>query len=343
MKIYAYFLILLLSLNLSAQEFSDIEFSAGHISLAQWILPDQAPYPEDNKPNKARVELGKALFFEPRLSRNADMSCASCHNPLLGWSDGLPTSKGSKGHMLSRAAPTIINTAFNSFQMWDGHKATLEEQAMIPLQTSEEMNADMDRVFLWLNSNSGYKQLFEKAYPGEAIGEKTFSKALASFERTLISNNSRFDQWIKGDTNALTAAEVEGFKVFVNPNKGNCAVCHSGNNFTDDGFHNVGLKSFGTKKPDLGRYNYVPLRLMKGAFKTPTVRDIGYSAPYFHDGSAKTLREVIDFYERGGDVKTNLSPNMKALTLTEKDKENLELFLLSLSSPVKAQVLPVLP
>lgn len=159
----------------------------------------------------------------------------------------------------------------------------------------------------------------------------------------MISKDSPFDAWIAGDKKAMTKQQIRGFKIFVDPNKGNCEVCHSGANFTDNGFHNIGLKSFGDENPDLGRYAERPLRLMKGAFKTPTLRDVSYTAPYFHDGSANTLEEVVDHYVKGGAVKTNLSPNMKALDLTVKEQADLVAFLEALSSPKKPFLLPIIP
>ena len=326
-----------------AKPYSDFVFKAGHESLSEWLLPDQPPYPKDNKPNDARIELGKTLFFDPRLSGDGNMSCATCHSPLFGWSDGLSTAKGFQSKVLDRASPVVVNTAYNSIQMWDGRKKSLEDQAMGPMEATVEMNMNIPKLFAWLEGNKSYVAMFEKAYPGEGINEKTLAKAIASFERTVISNNSPFDRWVKGEKKALTKKQVEGFKVFIDPDRGNCAGCHSGGNFTDNGFHNIGLTSYGKENPDLGRYTERPLKLMKGAFKTPTLRDITLSAPYFHDGSAATLAEVIDHYEKGGVVKTNLSPSMKALKLTKKDKRNLELFLESLTSPEKPFVLPVLP
>ena len=318
-------------------------YKAGHASLQEWLLPDEPPYPKDNEPNEARIKLGKTLFFDPRLSGDGNMSCATCHSPLFGWSDGLPTARGSKSQILDRASPVVTNTAFNALQMWDGRKKSLEDQAMGPMEAAAEMNMDIPKLFKWLNGNSEYVGMFKKAYPGEPIDDKTLAKAIASFERTIVSNNSRFDQWVKGDKKALSKDEIKGFKVFVDPEKGNCAVCHGGGNFTDDGFHNIGLASFGKENPDLGRYAQRPLGLMKGAFKTPTLRDVELSAPYFHDGSANTLMEVIDHYVKGGVVKTNLSPNMKALKLSKKEKRNLEKFLLTLTTPVKPFELPILP
>lgn len=316
-------------------------YKAGDPSLKEWLLPATVPHPADNQPNAARTALGHSLFFDPRLSGDGNMSCATCHNPALGWSDGLPTGKGVKSMVLGRASPTVFNTAYNTIQMWDGRKSTLEEQAMGPMEATVEMNMDTTRLFRWLNQSVGYKTLFAKAYPGEAIDAKTVSKAIANFERTAISNNSRFDRWVKGDASAMNERQVNGFKLFTG--KANCAACHAGPNFTDNGFHNVGLASWGVAEPDMGRYAHKPIALMKGAFKTPTVREAERTAPYFHDGSAKTLMEVVEHYVKGGVVKTNLSPNMKPLDLNALEKEDLVAFMRALSSPFIRVVVPELP
>lgn len=259
----------------------------------------------------------------------------------MGWSDGLPTARGVKSMVLGRASPTIFNTGYNTIQMWDGRKKTLEDQAMGPMQANVEMNMDIGKLFKWIGASEGYKALFAKAYPGEPINESTLSKAIASFERTAVSKNSPFDRWVKGDPSALSAQQVEGFQVFLG--KGNCVACHSGGNFTDNGFHNVGLASWGAAEPDMGRYAQKPVNAMKGAFKTPTVREVSRTAPYFHDGSATTLAEVVDFYNRGGDVKTNLSPNIKPLGLSAKEKAALVAFMEGLSSPYLSVSLSELP
>ena len=311
--------------------------------LHKWLLPAEPPFPKDNEPTAERVELGKMLFFDPRISRDQNMSCATCHNPSLGWSDGLAKGRGFKSNLLGRASPSIINTAYNTIQMWDGRKKDLEDQAMGPLEAAVEMNTDFDVFFTWIKQNKGYVKAFEKAYPGLGITKETTAKAIASFERTVISNNSPFDHWIKGDSSAMTKQQVRGFEIFKDDNKGNCAVCHDAPNFTDNGMHNIGLASFGDKKPDLGRFGQKPLRLMKGAFKTPTLRDIALSAPYFHDGSAKTLMDVVEHYAKGGEVKTNLSPNLKEIKLTQQDKEDLVAFMQALTSEHVAVTLPFLP
>ncbi len=314
---------------------------AGHPSLQAFRLPDTPPHPANNAPTPARVELGKKLFFDPRLSGNGTISCATCHNPVLGWSDGLPKGIGINGSRLPRATPTVINAAYNHIQMWDGRKRDLEDQAMGPMEADKEMNADIDAVIRWLNENPGYRKLFNEAYPGEPIDTDTLSRAIASFERTVVSNNSPFDRWIAGDDKAMTPQQVRGFELFVG--KAECVKCHSGPNFTDDGFHNLGLASFGEPEPDMGRHKQVPLRLMKGAFKTPTLRDVTRTAPYFHDGSAATLEEVVQHYNKGGEVKTNLDPNIRPLGLTDQEVADLVAFMEALTSPFIEVALPELP
>lgn len=324
-------------------EGQSITLEAGHASLQKWRLPATPPHPQDNAPTPQRVALGKKLFFDPRLSGDGNMSCATCHSPLMGWSDGLPTAKGVKSMVLGRASPTVVNTAYNSLQMWDGRKKSLEDQAMGPMEASVEMNMDTQRLFVWLNGHEGYRALFAAAYPGKPIDADTLSKAIASFERTVISNTSPFDQWVAGKKGALKPDQVKGFALFIDPKKANCASCHSGPNFTDNSFHNLGLASFGKENPDMGRYAQKPVASLKGAFKTPTVREAANTAPYLHDGSMKTLEDLIDFYAKGGLVKTNLSANMKELTLSKEEKQQLASFLQALSSPSKPFVLPVLP
>ena len=306
-----------------------------------WRLP-AAPAPKDNAGTPARVALGKALFFDPRLSGNGASSCASCHNPSLGWSDGLKTAVGFGGVVLGRATPTIVNTAFNTQFMWAGRKKSLEDQALGPMKAADEMNTDFPAVIARLSSIAGYRALFEKAYPGETIGEETIAKALAAYERSIVSRDSAFDRWLAGDTRALTPEQYRGYKVFADPAKANCAACHSGPNFTDNGFHNIGIRTAGAN-PDLGRFNIRKVASMKGAFKTPTLRDVELTAPYFHDGSAATLREVVDHYDRGGDDRSNLSADMKPLKLSEQEKNDLVAFLRALTGKQLAVTLPQLP
>jgi len=339
-KVIVFFVLFNITI-LNAQD--SYTFEAGHESLQEWLLPKQVPFPPNNKPNQDRVELGKKLFFDPRLSGDGNMSCASCHNPMLGWSDGLKTAKGHKSQILRRATPSIINAGYNTIQMWDGRNASLEEQATGPLVAEMEMHANMDHLISWLSLNNTYRNDFDRSYPGEGVSVKTLAKAIASYERTIVSRNSPFDAWVAGDESALTAKEVSGFKIFVDPKKGNCEVCHSAPNFTDNGFHNIGLKPLLRKDIDLGRYDFIPLESLKRAFKTPTLRDVAYSAPYFHDGSAESLQQSIEHYIDGLEGAQNLSLNMKSITLTDSEVIDLTAFLKSLSSPKKMMKFPILP
>jgi cytochrome c peroxidase len=304
-----------------------------------WLRPGTAPAPADNLPNDARIALGEMLFFDPRLSRKQNMSCASCHNPALGWSDGLPTATGFDMQTLARATPTILNTAFNPIQMWDGRKGTLEEQALGPIEAGGEMNMPLPEMVTRLKTIHGYAAKFEQAYPGMGISEVTVARAIASYERTVLSTESPFDRWRKGDAKAMSDSARRGFDLFTG--KANCAICHMGYNFTDNGFHNIGVKDVGAE--DVGRFAHKPLKSMRGAFKTPTLRDIALTAPYMRNGTYTTLMEVVEHYDRGGDDKSNLDINMTPLNLTAAEKADLCAFMESLTGAPREVRVPVLP
>jgi cytochrome c peroxidase len=306
-----------------------------------WLRPDQAPAPWDNLPTSARVELGQMLFFDPRLSRKANMSCASCHNPALGWSDGRPTAVGHDMQILGRATPTIVNAAFNPLQMWDGRKASLEDQALGPFESKGEQNIPLPELEQRVSSIPGYVKMFALAYPGEAVSSGTIAKAIASFERTVVSLNTPFDRWMAGDAKAVNASAKRGFELFKG--KAECALCHQGFNFTDNGYHNIGVKEADGVAPDPGRFAHRKVAVLKGAFKTPTLRDINLTAPYMHNGAYATLEQVVDHYDRGGDVKDNLDANMNPLNLSAQEKADLVEFLGTLTGPRAKIVLPNLP
>lgn len=308
----------------------------GRISKADFKLPE-VPQPAGNKMTPQRVKLGKMLFFDPRLSGSNWISCATCHNPALGWSDGLPTARGQEMKVLRRATPSIVNSAFNHLQMWDGRFRSLEEQISGPIQSPDEMDGSMDQVLAKLKLMPGYVEAFEKSYPGEGITELTLAKAIASFERTLILRQSPFDIWVGGNEDAISPSAKRGFRLFVG--KANCVACHQAPNFTDEGFHNIGLKD----NHDVGRYAVVPIKATKGSFKTPSLRGVGLTAPYMHDGVYQTLEEVIDHYDRGGGDRQNLDPNIKPLKLTKQEKHDLVQFLKSLSGKAMAVTVPALP
>jgi cytochrome c peroxidase len=307
----------------------------------QWLL-GEVPMPADNISTPARVELGKALFFDPRLSGNATVSCATCHNPSLGWSDGQPTGVGINGTVLGRATPTIVNTAYNTQFMWDGRKKSLEDQALGPMKTPEEMKTDFQSALKLINDTPTYRSMVHAAYPGEAVSEDVLAKAIAAYERTVVSRDSRFDRWVAGDRRAITMQEWRGFKVFTDAGKGNCVACHKAPNFTDNGYHNIGI-AHAPDKEDLGRYKIRPVAVLKGAFKTPGLRDIELTAPYFHNGSAATLEAVVEHYARGGDDKRHLAPDMRSLNLSAGEKADLVAFMKTLTSPPTVVALPRLP
>lgn len=302
-----------------------------------YLRPQQVPAPANNLITPERVALGKALFFDPRLSGSNWISCATCHNPALGWSDGLPTAIGHGMKILGRATPTVLNSAYQRKQMWDGRFRSLEEQALGPIAAEVEMSQNLDEVIAELKEITGYHVLFEKAYPGEGITKDTLAKAIASFERTIVSNDAPFDRWIKGDEKALSESAKNGFSLFEG--KANCIACHQGFNFIDDGFHNLGLKG----NQDAGRHAQIPLPVMMGAFKTPTLRDVALTSPYMHNGMYKTLGEVVAHYNRGGDAKDNLDPNLKPLGLTQQEQKDIVEFLKALTGEPMAVSVPHLP
>ena len=317
-----------------------LSLSATATSLDSWRRPAAAPAPEDNQVTPARVDLGRTLFFDTRLSAKGAMSCASCHNPSLGWADGRATAVGHDMKILARATPTIVNAAFNPLQMWDGRKVSLEAQALGPFESADEQNLPLGELEAKVRSIPGYTPLFNKAYPGEAITSATIAKAIASFERTVLSDDSAFDRWVAGDRNALSQAAQRGFQIFKG--RGSCALCHQGFNFTDNGFHNIGLTENGDSH-DLGRFNHRKVAVLKGAFKTPTLRDVALTAPYMHNGAYTTLEEVVEHYDRGGDSKDNLDANMQPLHLTAQEKADLVAFMRSLTSAPRLIAVPVLP
>lgn len=307
----------------------DYTLEAGHPSLQKWLLPEPG-FPTSNEPTPDSVALGEKLFFDRRLSGNGDMSCATCHQPDLGWSDGLKTATGANGKKLGRGTPTIINTAYGFLNMWDGRFETLEDQVLEPITNSDEMNMTIDSVLSFLKKDAEYSEAFARAYPSQGLTIKTLSMAIASFERTIISKDSDFDRWVRGDRFAMTESQINGFEVFIDSEKGNCEICHSPPNFSDDGFHNIGLS---TNKvfADNGRYEIVPIRVMKGAFKTPTLREIQLTKPYFHDGSAETLAAVLEHYVSVDNKNNTFSPSLKRAKMSESEKKNLLDFLTTLT------------
>lgn len=300
--------------------------------------PAKSPSPADNAPSTERVALGKALFFDPRLSASGVTSCGTCHNPSFAWGDGMPRAVGHGMKTLGRRTPTILNVAWGELYFWDGRAASLEEQALGPIKAAGEMNLPLDQMLAKVKAVAGYTPMFDAAYPGEGITENTVAKAIANFERTVVSARAPFDEWISGNEAAISESAKRGFDLFNT--KAECFQCHAGWNFTDDGFHDIGLRS-----EDPGRGAIIPqAEGVQFAKKTPTLRNVDRRAPYMHDGSEGTLDEVVRFYNRGGDVqRANLDIHVKPLQLSDAEITALCDFMHTLTSDDPAVTLPVLP
>lgn len=325
----------IVSITSSVNCFSPVQASG--MPESSFVRQENVSHPANNKPTEARVELGKTLFFDKRLSGDEAMSCATCHDPAKAWTDGLPTAIGHRGKKLERATPTIINSGYSRMQMWDGRFKSLEEQALGPLNSVEEMNANIDEVVHRLKGVPQYVTMFDKAYPEEGITPQTVAKAIAAFERTIVATESPFDRYLAGDKSALNDAAIRGFNLFRD--KARCFLCHQGHNFADDGFHNLGFK----RHYDPGRFVFSPVKINRGAFKTPTLRDVALTAPYMHYGIYKTLIEVVEHYDRGGDDPENLDPNIQPLGLSAQEKNDLVAFLHSLTGKRVPFKMPKVP
>jgi cytochrome c peroxidase len=321
--------------------------------------------PVSNPITKGKYELGRQLYFDPRVSLDGTVSCATCHNPAKGWTDGAPVSTGIKGQTGNRSAPTVINTAYSKTMFWDGRAPSLEDQAQGPMVNPIEMGKQKHQQIVdRLRAIPGYRDQFEKVF-GTDVTLDGMAKAIATFERVAaLSGNSRYDKYNAGDLNALSESEKRGmvlfglrlstddeFKPGVELQKGKCTICHVGANFTDEGFHNLGIGwNEKTKKhADVGRWAPVPIGnktdVDMGSFKTPTVRDIELTAPYMHDGSLKTLEDVVEHYDKGGNPNPSLDVDMKPLKLTKQESADLVAFMKALTGEHKSleELLPTLP
>jgi cytochrome c peroxidase len=303
-------------------------------------MPAFVPIPAGNVNYVQKVELGKQLYFDGRLSKNNSISCAFCHNPGTGFADARQFSIGAFGTAGGRQAPTVYNTAFNPFQFWDGRATSLEEQAIGPIHNPIEMAETHETVVPKIAKIPGYQKQF-KAVFGNSVNLQGIADAIAAFERTIVSANSAFDKYAMGESDAMDESAVRGLQLFKG--KARCILCHNGPNFTDNQFHNVGVPQEGLLKEDLGRYNVSRLDRDKGAFKTPTLRSITETAPYMHDGVFKTLEDVIEFKDKGGQPNSHLSPLMKPLGLAPEEKTDLVAFLKTLTGAPLKILVPHLP
>ena len=293
-------------------------------------LDDEAfKVPQDNPMTKEKIELGRFLFFDKRLSANNTIACASCHIPALAFTDGQPVSTGIHNQQGGRSAPTAINRGFSVAQFWDGRAATLEDQSIGPFANLIEHGfVSHDQLVAKIIGIQGYKKLFNNVYGTDNITKEHVGKAIASFQRTLISGNSPFDRFdYDGDEKAISESAKRGKKLFLD--KARCNLCHMGVNFSDEKFHNIGIGWDGGTL-DVGRYNITKNVKDLGAFKTPTLREISKTAPYMHDGRFAMLEEVIGHYNKGGVKNPFLDNQLIPLNLTKSEIKDLVAMLRSL-------------
>ena len=302
--------------------------------------------------DEAKISLGKTLFFDPILSQNNDVSCASCHSAENGWADGLETSIGHNQLRGKRNAPSIVNSVFLPTAFWDGRAESLEQQALMPIQDPVEMAQDLDELLVELNNVSSYREQFKQVFSSSPIDRQQLSSALASFQRTIVSKENKLDTFIaqvdeKGSSNALNDEELWGLDIFRR--NGRCVNCHMGPEMTDHKFENVGLTYYKRFYQDLGRYNVTKNNADVGKFKTPGLRDVMNTGPWFHNGLVDTIEGLISMYSEG--MATNdafgwenydetfpqLSPKIRPLNLTQKEAEALQAFLLAITADTRSE------
>ncbi len=287
--------------------------------------------PADSPLTAERVALGRSLFFDPVLSENNTVACASCHQPRHGFAAPDAGAIGIRGQVGQRNAPSLLNRAYGTRFFWDGRAGSLEEQALKPIANRKELGSSVAAVIKKLRGSAEYVEKFQQAFAEggvKVVNEKNLGKALASFERTLLLGDSPIDQFRASNASALSDAERQGLWLYES--RGRCWRCHSGHNFSDESFHNTGV-SWGKRPADLGRFDVSGQEEDVGKFKTPTLRGVSLTAPYMHDGSVKTLRDVVQFYNRGGVKNPNLDPIIQPLDLSDADVDHLVAFLEALS------------
>jgi cytochrome c peroxidase len=323
------------SVGAAASEPSAAELEA---LKAGYRRPAEIPFPAQNPYTSEKAALGKALYFDPRLSGNQNMNCASCHNPSFGWEAPQRGAVGAPGTVPPRNAPTILNQAWSGpHYFWDGRADSLEAQAQGDITSKAEMNMPLPELVQRLQDISEYNNWFGIVFPGEGVTAATIAKALATYERTVVSGYAPFDAWIDGDQQAVTDSAKRGFQLFTG--KANCSACHTGWNFTDHRFHDIGLDT-----TDIGRAKVEPNNPQaKHAFKTPSLRDITQRAPYMHDGSVSDLSSVVAHYLSGGEKRPSISPQLRRVKLSAEEFNDLIEFMKTLTGTKQVVSLPVLP
>jgi cytochrome c peroxidase len=291
-------------------------------------LPRPRPVPADNPLTYAGVELGRRLFFDPILSVDRTIACASCHDPAHGFAGREARALGVHGKRGSRHAPSLLNRAYATNLFWDGRATSLEDQALRPIEDSHEMGNTMAEAIARLRAHPDYPARFRAAFD-DGVTPANLARALASFERTLLLGDTPVDRFRAGRVGALSAMEKHGLWLWES--KAGCWKCHSGANFTDGQFHNTGV-SWGREPSDAGRFLVTRREVDRGKFRTPSLRAVARTAPYMHDGSMASLEEVLEFYNRGGGKNRNLDSVIAPLGLSPQEMQSLLAFLHALST-----------
>jgi cytochrome c peroxidase len=303
-----------------------------------YVPPRAIPFPSENPYSQPKFRLGRMLFFDPILSGSKSRSCASCHNPGLSWADGQPRAIGEMQQPLPLRSPTLLNVAWTPKLGWDGHFRDLESVAMGPITSPTNMNLSEDALTKRLAAIPGYVESFHAAFGDGDITAAKVQMALATFERSIVSDVAPFDRWIQGDEAAIDAPAKRGFALFNG--KANCAACHSGWAFTDASFHDIGS----AHGDDIGRGRLFPKSAaLQYAFKTPTLRDVARRGPYMHNGSVQTLQDVVELYNRGGIERPSRDPEIRPLGLSADEEADLIAFLRTLSGKSEPAIVPELP
>lgn len=296
---------------------------------ATFRRPKSIPFPSSNPYSKPKFELGKKLFFDKQLSLDHSLSCASCHDPERGWSDGRAKGLGKDHKALTRRVPELWNLAWGQKFFWDGRANSLEEQALGPIQNPAEMALPLPQLVERLKGSDEYSSFFSTAFPGQVVTPDLIAKAIATFERTIVSEKTAFDRWIEGDLGALTDSQRRGFALFTG--KANCVQCHTGWNFTNGSFADIGLTT-----GDKGRGLVLQDSDADFAFKAPSLRHLAKRQFFLHDGSAQSVNALIENYNVGGTIKRFTSQLwLRPLRLTSGEKQDLAQFLESLSVETK--------
>jgi cytochrome c peroxidase len=300
--------------------------------------PAEIPYPDDNPYSAAKAALGRILFFDPILSGSRARSCGTCHSPSLSWGDGAPRAIGEGNAPLALRSPTLLAIAWIPRLGWDGKFHDLEAVTFGPITSPANMNLSEAALMGRLRAIPGYVSAFEAAFGRTGITRRNVELALATFQRSIVAEQTSFDKWVEGDEAAIGAAAKRGFDLFNG--KARCSSCHNGFAFSDGSFHDIGT----AMGADVGRGRLFPTSVkLRYAFKTPTLRDAARRAPYMHDGSVPTLAAVVDLYDRGGIERPSRSVHIKPLGLTQAEKADLVAFIDTLTAPPQAVSLPVLP